>query len=129
MNSMQSLTLSLGILLVILGAASYFGTGMESITALIPAFFGLLFVGFGILARQESLRKHVMHAAVGFALLGVIGAARGIPGLVEILQGNEVERPVAIYAQVAMLLMCVAYIVKAVQSFRAARLAKDSDAA
>ncbi|MCG8372992.1 MAG: hypothetical protein MI700_05645 [Balneolales bacterium] len=126
---MPSLTLSLGILLVILGGASYFGTGMESITALIPAFFGLLFIGFGVLARQEALRKHVMHAAVGFALLGVIGAARGIPGLMEILQGNEVERPVAIYAQVAMLLMCLVYIVKAVQSFRAARLAKDSDAA
>ncbi len=118
---MKNLTLSLGILLIILGSASYFGTGMESITAMIPAFFGLVFVGFGVLSSVEKIKKHVMHAAVGFALLGLIGSARGIPGLIEIFSGADVERPIAIYAQVAMLLMCLAYIVAAVKSFREAR--------
>lgn len=120
---MKNLTLSLGLLLIILGFASYFGTGMESITAMIPAFFGFMFVGFGVLAGIEKIKKHVMHAAVGFALLGLIGSARGVPGLIEIFSGVEVERPLAIYAQVAMMLMCLAYIVAAVKSFKDARKA------
>ena len=69
---MQNLTLSLGILLIILGAASYLGTGQESPTALIPSFFGILFLLFGWLGKKESLHKHMMHAAAGLALLAVL---------------------------------------------------------
>lgn len=118
---MQKLTLSLGFLLSILGLASYFGTGQESITALIPMFFGIVFVILGLLAKKESLHKHMMHAAAGLALLGAFGSARGIPGLIDILGGESVGRPLATYAQVAMFLMCVIFIAKAVQSFREAR--------
>ncbi len=120
---MKNLTLSLGILLIILGLASYFGTGQESVTALIPSFFGLVFIGFGVLAGVEKLKKHAMHGAAGLALLGILGSARGIPGLIEVLGGADVERPLAIYAQTAMFLMCLVYLFKAVQSFRAARKA------
>ena len=123
MTSMKNLTVSLGALLIILGLASYFGTGSKSFTAMIPAFFGLVFVILGFLSALENIKKHMMHASVGFALLGFIGAARGIPGFFEILTGGEVERPVAIYAQIAMLLMCLTYIIAAVKSFRAARKA------
>ena len=49
---MQNLTLSLGILLIILGTASYLGTGQESPTALIPLFFGILFLLFGWLGKK-----------------------------------------------------------------------------
>lgn len=124
---MKNLTPSLGLLLILLGLASYFGTGRESITALIPSFFGVVFVILGLLAKVEKIKKHVMHAAVGFALLGLIGSARGIPGLMEIIGGGDVERPIAIYAQVAMMLMCLAYIVAAVKSFRDARSARATE--
>tara|TARA_R110000868_G_scaffold410693_6_gene699885 strand:- start:7105 stop:7479 length:375 start_codon:yes stop_codon:yes gene_type:complete len=124
---MQKLTLSLGILLSILGLASYFGTGQESITALIPTFFGVVFIVLSLLARKESLRKHMMHGAAGLALLGALGSARGIPGFITIIGGETVERPLAIYAQVAMFLMCIVFIFKAIQSFRAARLKGDLD--
>lgn len=118
---MKNLTLSLGVLLTILGVASYFGTGQSSITALIPTFFGIVFVILSLIAGAESLRKHMMHAAAGVALIGALGAARGIPGLISIIGGEVVERPLAIYAQVAMFLMCLVYLFKAVQSFRTAR--------
>lgn len=118
---MQNLTLSLGILLTILGLSSYFGTGQESVTALIPSFFGIVFVILGIVARNEKFRKHAMHGAAGLALLGALGSARGIPGIIEIMQGAEVARPLAVYAQTAMFLMCLVFIFKAVQSFREAR--------
>ncbi|GAB5408180.1 MAG: hypothetical protein BalsKO_05450 [Balneolaceae bacterium] len=118
---MKNLTLSLGILLTLLGVASYFGTGQESITALIPTFFGMVFIILALFAGSESLKKHMMHGAAGLALLGAFGSARGIPGLIAIIGGEVVERPLAIYAQVAMFFMCVVYIVKAIQSFKAAR--------
>ncbi len=118
---MQNLTLSLGILLTILGLASYFGTGQESVTALIPSFFGIVFVILGLVGRNEKFRKHAMHGAAGLALLGALGSARGIPGVIDIIKGAEVARPLAIYAQTAMFLMCLVFIFKAVQSFRAAR--------
>ena len=118
---MQNLTLSLGILLSVLGLASYFGTGQESITALIPMFFGIVFIILGFVAKNENFRKHAMHGAAGLALLGALGSARGIPGVIDIIQGAEVARPLAIYAQTAMFLMCLVFIYKAVQSFREAR--------
>lgn len=118
---MQKLTSSLGFLLIILGLASYFGTGQESFTALIPAFFGILFALIAMFASVEKLTKHMMHAAAGVALLGALGSARGIPGIIAMLGGEVVARPLAIYAQVAMFLMCVVYLLKAIQSFREAR--------
>jgi len=121
---MQNLTLSLGILLLILGGASYLGTGQESITALIPSFFGILFILFGVLSKQEKLRKHMIHTAAGLALLGILGTARAIPGFIDVISGTPVERPLAIYAQTAMLVMCAGYMIRAVQSFIAARKAK-----
>lgn len=118
---MQSLTVSLGILLGILGLASYFGTGKESITALIPLFFGIFFVIFGNLAKQEKLRKHMMHAAAGLALLGALGTVGSLPGVVDLISDSEVERPLAIYAQAAMFMMCLVYLIRAVKSFKDAR--------
>ena len=123
MSNMKSLTTSLGMLLIILGLASYFGSGRESFTAMIPAFFGIVFVIFGMLAAVEKIKKHVMHAAVGFALLSLVGTASGILGLFTVLTGGEVERPLAVYSQSAMFAMCLVYIIAAVRSFKAARKA------
>lgn len=122
---MKNLTLSLGFLLIILGLASYFGTGRESITALIPSFFGVTFVILALLAAVENIKKHALHIAAGVAVLGALGAARGIPGLIDIFQGEVVERPIAIYAQVAMFLMCVVYLIRSVRSFIDARKAPE----
>ena len=127
MQSMQSLTLSLGFLLIILGLAAYFGTDMASVTALIPAFFGVFFVTFGQIAKNEKYRKNMMHAAAGLAILGALGAARGIPGLIAIIKGGEVTSVIAVYGQVAMFLMCLVYVLRAVQSFRKARTGSGED--
>ena len=123
MSNMKNLTTSLGVLLIILGLASYFGSGQESITAMIPSFFGLVFVIFGLLAAVEKIKKHVMHAAVGFALLSLIGTFSGVLGIFTLLTGGEVERPLAVYSQSAMFFMCLIYIIAAVISFKDARKA------
>ena len=79
---MPSTTRTLGIVLILLGLISYFGTGRVSVTALIPAFFGAVFIILAAVARSESARKHAMHAAVALALLALIGTlARVVPAL------------------------------------------------
>ena len=78
---MPLVTVVFGIILIAMGAGGYFGTGSESVTALIPAFFGVPMVIAGLLARQEKFLKHAMHAAALLALLGAAGAGRGLAKL------------------------------------------------
>lgn len=54
---MANLGITLGILLTLLGFGAYFGTGRQSITALIPAFVGLPILALGLVARNPGRRK------------------------------------------------------------------------
>ncbi len=123
---MPQVAMGLGVILIVLGVGGYFGTGQASLTALIPAAFGLLFLVLGALARRPHLRKHVMHAAAGLALLGVIGAFSGLIAVVRLLGGADLERPVASYAQTAMVLLCLVFLVLCVRSFIQARRQGDN---
>ncbi len=78
---MPSTTRLFGLILIVLGVASYVLTGRTSVTALIPAFFGAVLVVCALVARaSESARKHAMHAAVAVGLIGALAAlGRGVP--------------------------------------------------
>lgn len=118
---MPGTTRLFGILLIVLGVASYTITGRTSITAMIPAFFGVVLLICAMIARSsEAARKHAMHAAVAVGLIGAIAAlARGIPG---VLNGNA-TRP-AVLAQLVMGGLLLIYVGLGVQSFIAARRAR-----
>ena len=79
---MPSTTRLVGIVLMVIGILSYLLTGRTSVTALIPAFFGAIFVILAYVARNEAVRRHVMHVAVALGLLGVLGTlGRAIPAV------------------------------------------------
>lgn len=120
---MPSTTIALGAALIVLGVGSYVLTNAASLTALIPAAFGLVLVVTGVIARNDRMRMHAMHAAVVVALLGFLGSARGLMGIGKVLDGTAV-RPAAIVAQAIMALLTLAYIVVAVRSFIQARRAR-----
>jgi len=113
-------TIALGVVLIVLGLAGYFLTGAVSLTALIPAAFGLVIALSGLLARDERKRKHAMHAAVVVALLGFLGSIRGLLQIGSVFDGTA-ARPAAIVAQTIMALLTLGYIVIAVRSFVQAR--------
>jgi hypothetical protein len=116
---MPSTTRLLGILLVLLGIFSYYATGRTSVTAMIPAFIGTVFLILAMIARKEAARKHAMHAAVTLALLGVLGTlGRLVPALLAGQMGA------AILAQLAMTVLLAGYIALGVKSFKAARRAR-----
>ena len=117
---MPTIAIFSGVLLVVLGVAGYISGVMSdraSITALIPAAFGIVIAGLGLVAwAKESLRKHLMHAAVVVALLGFLATAgRLIPRL------GELTASPAVISQVLMALICLTFVVLAVRSFIVAR--------
>ena len=117
---MPGTTRLFGMILIVLGVASYTLTGRSSITAMIPAFFGAALLVCAMVARNEAARKHAMHAAVALGLIGAIAAlVRGVPGA---LSGNAAKP--AVMAQLAMGVLLLIYVALGVQSFIAARRAR-----
>lgn len=117
---MPTTTRFFGLILIVLGVASYMLTGRTSLTAMIPAFFGVVLVICALVARQESARKHAMHAAVAVGLLGGLAAlGRGIPAAL----AGDAMRP-AVLSQLVMGVLLLVYVALGVQSFIAARKAR-----
>jgi hypothetical protein len=122
-------SLVVGIGLVILGLGAYFGLGRESVTALIPAFFGVPLVILGAVAAKSSgkLRMHLMHAAAVLALLGLVGSWGGVPDVFKLMGGAELARPEASVAKAIMALLCVALLAISIKSFISARMSRKSE--
>jgi hypothetical protein len=122
-----STALAFGTLLILLGVVGYVATGMVSVTALIPAAFGLLLALLGLLARQEALRKHAMHAAAALALVGFLATVSVFAGpLPALLAGGDVARPAAVISRAVMAILMLVFLVLCIKSFRDARLARKS---
>ena len=117
---MTSTTRLFGFILIVLGVAAYVLTGRASVTALIPALFGAVLVVCALIARNESARRHAMHAAVAVGLIGAIASlARAVPAVMR----GDASRP-AVIAQLIMGVLLVIYVGLGVQSFIAARRAR-----
>jgi hypothetical protein len=115
---MPATTRLIGLLLIVLGIGSYWLTGRTSVTAMIPAFFGVALVICALIARgSEAARKHAMHAAVAIGLIGALAAlARGVPAALN----GDAARP-AVASQLTMGVLLLIYVALGVQSFIAAR--------
>ena len=117
---MPSTSIACGTLLILIGVLGYVNgvmTNHASITALIPAAFGLLLFLLGVFARRsEGLRKHLMHAAVIVALLGFIATAGRL-----LSKLGELSYSAAVVSQVSMALVCLLFVILAVKSFMDAR--------
>jgi hypothetical protein len=112
------LAITFGLILGILGAGFYYATDMVSITALIPAFFGVALLVFGVLALGTKWRMHAMHGA---ALLGLIGLV--VPGFMAVREyGKGAEMNGTKVAEMGiMAVLCGVFLVLCVKSFIDAR--------
>lgn len=121
---MTLITRSLGVALILVGLVAYLATGRSSVTALIPAFLGLVILVLGVLAGRPALHRHAIHVALLVALLGALGTLMNVAELPALLAGDGVERPGAVIASTITFGLCVAYVVAGVRSFAAARRAR-----
>jgi fucose 4-O-acetylase-like acetyltransferase len=120
---MAKITVLFGVLLILLGVASYLLTGHKFPTSLIPVAFGILLVTFGGLAETPETRRRMlfMHIAVTVGLLGFIATAPALVSAVQLFKGKLFPYPAAIEEKAAMSLLLLIYVVLCVRSFIAAR--------
>ena len=90
---MPAIAALFGFALAALGAYAYLSAeeADRSVTALIPAFFGLPIALFGIAAIvKPGARKLAMHLVALLALLGAVGAGmQGLPKLGTLISDSE----------------------------------------
>ena len=118
---MAKLSIAYGVIFILMGLISYFGISSESITALIPTFFGIPMLILGWLGMNEKYLKHTMHGAAVLMLLGFLGTISGLIKFFKMLSGVQQERPSAVTVQSIMALMCLIFLIFAVKSFIDAR--------
>ena len=116
---MARTTIVFGVLMIALGLAGYVGTGRASVTALIPAAFGILLAVLGALSFDERRRKQTMHAAAAIGVIGFLGTAGALVG---VLAGGEVSS--AVIARALMAILMAVFVGLCVRSFIAARKAR-----
>lgn len=108
----------IGILLIAVGVLGRVLTGTSSITALIPAFFGIPIAVLGWVARAPKRTKVSMHIVAVIALLGVIGTITVIPDFVTTLTSSEASGiSAALLSRGAMLILCAIMLIVSVMSF------------
>ena len=127
---MAKVTIGFGIVLILLGAIGFFGTGSTHPTALIPAYWGIALTICGVLANSPSDKRRmlVMHIAVTVGLLGFLGS--GIMAIIETVKahGGPLAHPAAVESQAAMAVICLIYVGLCVRSFIAARRGRKLEA-
>jgi hypothetical protein len=126
---MPLITIILAALLIVLGLVCRAVSDSPSITVLVPAIIGGLFLIAGLVGLKPGARKHAMHAAALLAVLALLGSVGGLAKLPALISGAEVKLPLAVIARSITFVLCAGFLVLAVRSFIAARRARRAVAA
>jgi len=123
----SKLAIIFGNLLIILGLVSYFAAepAARSVTALIPAFVGMLIEAAGVLALNPKMRMHAMHLAATVALLGFLAAAgRFFSKLIK----GQLPQGISLMSLTLMMILTGLFLVLCINSFIQARRARQAAA-
>lgn len=122
---MAKTTLYFAAVFLVQGAVVYLGTGRNSITALIPAVFGLLLGALGLLAQSDDSKRRmfVMHLAATLGLLGFLYP--GVDVALAVVRHMHGQRPLhprtMVEDEMVLSLLCLVYVLLCVRSFVAVR--------
>ena len=118
-KSMEKISVYYGSFLVIWALAISFISNSESLTSLIPSFFGLPILFFALLTiKFQEKKKLFMHIVVTFGLLTFIGGLDVIRG---ILNSNLFENFYADLSKFVMLITGLIFTYLCIKSFIFAR--------
>ena len=93
--------------LILLGVIGYFVTGLQSVTALIPSFFGIVVLLILLVLGRITKPKITLWILIVFSIIGFIATVKGIPKVFELLQGVDIERPAAVISQSIMAVLSI----------------------
>ena len=126
--NMPKIAILIGVLLDLVGIAGFlhaYSGGVVAVTALIPSFFGTIFMMLGFLSlAQPNLRKHMMHALAMLALLGFLAGAGRLAMTLSKANANHIAQA----ASGAMAALCAITLFFCIKSFREARKAREAAA-
>lgn len=118
---MAKSAIGFGVALIALGVIGYFATGMQSVTALIPAGFGIILLILGWVGLNPARRKNAMHAAAALGVIGFLGTVPGVIKAFKWIAGTSPARPAAVISQTIMAALMLVFVVLCVRSFIEAR--------
>ncbi len=119
---MAKITLGFSIVYTLMGVISYVLSGMASVTALIPSFFGVFYAIFASLSLwKPSLNKHMLHASMTLTILALAGTFKGFTKLIKWFGGAEFERILAIQVQGTFFVLSAILLALGINSFIQAR--------
>ncbi len=119
---MPAFTILFGVALMAVGIGTYAASEDKPSALLLPIIFGLVALGLGVgSVVKQDLRKHLMHAAVLLATLGVLIPVIQLVMHVVAMWQEERDRSLTLLAVLVTVAFSGAYVFAAVQSFRAAR--------
>lgn len=113
---MHKPTVLIAVLMVVLGLAAYFMTGMASVTAMIPTFIGVPILLCGLLASKA--RKPALIVAL---VLGVLAAAGPLGRIVPSMLGGELDVNAALVTQLLMIVLSLALIGVLIPALRSSK--------
>ena len=117
---MSKKSITTGIVLIVLGVVVTIVSDSGSATSLIPAFIGIVFIGLGIAGNlKPGLNHHFMHGAAALSLIAILGSLGSLIG-----RGSTGW---ALFAQLMTIIICLLFMVGAIQSFKAARIAREEN--
>ena len=111
--------LASGAILFLLGPIFYLlgDPGHRSLTAFIPSVFGFLILACGLAALNAARTKMAMHAAVGIALIGALGAfARILPKMGDLARG-QIAGQLGLIASLIMFVVCAVFVAASIGRF------------
>jgi hypothetical protein len=116
------LSIVLGVALVALGVGAYVLSDFASVTALVPAIFGVLVAALGVVGHRRTDRRRLAAYGIGLlAVFGVLGSTRGIPDMIALATGGAADSTVAVVSQGAMIVVCLVLLLAVLQFVRGTR--------
>lgn len=120
MNFLVRLTFGFAVLMIVIGVFAYVTADAEnqSITALIPAFFGIPLLGAGYAATRADIGRYGGMAAAGLVVLLALGSVPGVFALIGALGNSEEAVSTGMIVRTLVTVLAVGYLVLVGQHMR-----------